>query len=175
MKQGAAVSMEMVAAAAGTSRSTLYRNFSSREHLIADMTLDAGQRMINTLGQYDMTGQTVGENVSWLCQQIALMASSNNTFLAVCIGNLSAEDPAVMDAQDEIEALISGIFAVALGNAAFKNRKIAEQTIFRYLLGSFILATSGKMTFEEIGHDLKGLCQQMMSDIWNKPVKITRK
>ena len=168
MEQGAEVSMEMVAAAAGTSRSTLYRNFTSREHLIADVTLDAGHRLISILSKRDMPGETVGDNISWLCQQLALMAKSNNTLLAVSIGNLSAEDPAVMDAQGEIEGLVSGIFGVALGGVALENRKIVEQTIFRYLLGSFILATSGKLTYEEISMDLRGLCRQMMPGVWDK-------
>ena len=170
MEQGAAVSMEMVAAAAGTSRSTLYRNFSSREHLVADVTLDAGNELIKLLSAIPMPGETVGDNIAWLCEQLARMAKRNTTFLAVCIANLSAEDPAVVDAQEEIEALISRIFAIALGGAVLPDRVIVEQTIFRYLLGSFTLATTGKMTFKAISRDLNSLCLKLMPDIWNDPV-----
>ena len=75
-----------------------------------------------------------------------------------------------MDAQGEIEGLISRIFTIALGGAVLADRKTVEQTIVRYLLGSFTLAIAGKMTFEEISRDLKGLCYQLMPDIWNKPI-----
>lgn len=169
LEHGAAVSMEMVAAAAGTSRSTLYRNFTSREHLIADVTLAAGHQLIRMLSSHSMAGKTVGENVTWLCEQIAAMAKNNETFLAVCIGNLSAEDPAVIDAHEEIEDLISGLLNVATGNVILEQRERAEQTIFRYLLGCFVLATSAKMTFEDVSHDLQVLCQQMLTPIWEEP------
>ena len=166
---GNAISMEMVAAEAKTSRSTLYRNFTSREHLIAEVTLDAGQQLIQILAAHAMPGESVGANVNWLCEQLAQAARNNETFLAVCIGNLSTEDPAVIDAQEEIENLLGEILGVAIGGAEFENRERAEHTIFRYLLGCFVLATSGKMTYEDISRDLQVLCRQMLAAIWDEP------
>lgn len=127
--------------------------------------------MIRILSAHEMPGKSVGENVNRLCEQIVRAAQNNETMLAVCIGNLSTEDPAVIDAQEEIENLVSGMLGVAIGSAQFDNRQRAEQTIFRYLLGCFILATSGKMPFEDIYGDLQILCQQMLAAIWDEPYR----
>jgi TetR/AcrR family transcriptional regulator, cholesterol catabolism regulator len=168
-RYGTGVSMEMVASESGTSRSTLYRNFTSREHLISEVTLAAGNELIGILSGHAMRGRSVGENVTWLCEQIVVMSESNSTFLQVCIGNLSAVDPAVIDAQAEIEGLISGLLGVALGSTECAGRRNIEQTIFRYLLGCFILATSGKLTFGDISRDLIDLCRLLLAGIWEAP------
>ncbi|MCB1688011.1 MAG: TetR/AcrR family transcriptional regulator [Halioglobus sp.] len=168
LEQGATMSMEAVAAMAGTSRSTLYRSFTSREHLIADVTLDAGYRLIEFLEQHPPQGRTVGGKISSLCAQVSTLAAGSSTLLAVCVNNIASEDPAVIDAQHEIERLISGIFGSVLGEVPVANRGKVESTIFRYLLGSFILATTGKLTFDEISTDLADLCRNLLSAVWDR-------
>lgn len=168
IEQGAAVAMEAVAEVSETSRSTLYRYFSSREHLISEVTLDAGYRLIDFLNAHPPAGETVGERVSNLCHQINHLAKSNSTLLASCVSNIGSEDPAVIDAQKEIEQLISGIFKSVLGDIELANEVTVNNALFRYLLGAFMLSTTGKLSFESIAQDLTELCHLLMQDIWDQ-------
>ena len=167
------MSMEAVAASADTSRSTLYRHFTSREHLIAEVTLDAGHRLIALLETNTLGGKTVGEAISAVCHLICTAAQRNTTLLAVCVNNLTSEDPAVIDAQEEIENLISSMFSAVLEGLSPLDRQDVERSIFRYLLGGFILATSGKLAFEALEEDMIRLCEGLLSDEWNRSCTTT--
>jgi len=169
-QHGGAISMEVVAEASGTSRSTLYRNFSSREHLIAEVTLDAGHRLIALIEQQPPQGDTVGERIASLCHYISALAGANTALLGACVYNMSSTDPAVVEAQADIEQLISGFFSTALGEEPFEDNGQAQEIIFRYLLGSFMLATTEKLDFERIAGELTALCQGLLGDSWSRKV-----
>jgi len=168
--QGGVIAMEAVAEASGTSRSTLYRNFSSREHLISEVTLDAGRRLIAQLEQKPPAGATVGERITSLCHHISSLAGANTALLGACVYNLSSQDPAVIDAQADIEQLVTGFFTSVLGQQPFAARPELEKVIFRYLLGAFMLGTTGKLDFERIAQEFTTLCQGLLGEEWERPV-----
>lgn len=164
---GSNVSMEMVGEAAQVSRSTLYRYYASREHLLAEVTLEAGNNLILYLEAHTPKGNTVGARIRFLCKQISEMAESSPLLLAACISNLASDDPAVIDAHAEIEQLISGIFKSVSGDQELNISASIQGAIFRYLLGSFMLATTGKLAFNDLANDLANLCECLMSNIWD--------
>lgn len=164
---GANISMEAVAENSGTSRSTLYRYFGSREHLIAEVTLDAGNRLIELLGRHPPAGNTLGERIESLCLNLTRMAETNSTLLACCVTNITSEDPAVIDLQSEIEQLVSGIFKSVRGDTELRNQASVDRTLFRYLLGAFLLATTGKLEFDELAGELTEFCHSLMLDHWD--------
>lgn len=172
-EQGGTISMEAVAEASGTSRSTLYRNFSSREHLISEVTLDAGRRLIEQLRQNPPPGKNVGERVSALCHHISSLASANTALISACVYNMSSQDPAVIDAQDDIEQMVTSFFTSVLGEQPFADKPDLEKIIFRYLLGAFLLGTSDKLEFGRIAQELTELCQGLLGADWEKPVEPT--
>lgn len=164
---GAGVSMEMVGESAQVSRSTLYRYYASREHLIAEVTLEAGNSLIRYLEVNPPDGATLGARISHLCNKITLMAESNPNLLAACITNLSSNDPAVVDTFNEIEQLIPRFFQTVLGEQAPVDSHHVQETVFRYLLGSFMLATTGKLRFSQLADGLTDLCKDLMEDVWD--------
>jgi AcrR family transcriptional regulator len=170
-EQGGTISMEAVAEASGTSRSTLYRNFSSREHLVSEVTLDAGRRLVEQLRQHPPTGSNVGDRVSALCHHISNLASANTALISACVHNMSSQDPAVIDAQIDIEEMVTGFFTSVLGEQPFADKPDLEKIIFRYLLGAFLLGTSGKLEFGRIAQELTTLCQGLLGADWQRPVE----
>lgn len=167
-EQGNGVSMEAVAAASEVSRSTLYRYYTSREHLLAEVTLEAGYGLIRYLDTHPPEGATIGEKVEGLCAQLVATAADNKVMLACCVSNLLSEDPAVIDAHAEMEALISGILGSVLGDTNRERAAMIQSVVFRYLLGGFVLATTGKADFSQVGHELAGLCRTLLGDIWSQ-------
>lgn len=166
-QHGAAISMESVAAASGVSRSTLYRYYTSREHLLAEVTLKAGYELIELLNSNPPQGDTIGQKIETLCHQLTSMAGVDKVFLACCMSNLMSEDPAVIDAYQETEQLVSGIFGSVLGDVKPALGNMIQTVIFRYLLGSFMLASTGKLDFEEVANELAAICQLLMADVWS--------
>lgn len=166
-KHGPQVSMEMVGEAAQVSRSTLYRYYVSREHLIAEVTLEAGNNLIGYLESRTPNGKTFGDRITFLCQQLVNMAEGSPRLLAACIHNLASDDPAVIDTHAEIEQVVARIFNTVSGNKNLEISHEARGTIFRYLLGSFMLATTGKLEFSELATDLATLCESLLAVVWD--------
>lgn len=165
---GHAVSMEAVAAASEVSRSTLYRYYTSREHLLAEVTLEAGYNLIRYFEAHPPEGATLGERIESLSRQLVATAAENQVLLACCVSNLLSEDPAVLDAYTEIEDLVSGILGSVLGEANRGRLAPIQGVVFRYLLGAFMLATSGKADFQQVGEEFAGLCRTLLADIWSQ-------
>ncbi|QFU75632.1 TetR/AcrR family transcriptional regulator [Halioglobus maricola] len=164
---GADISMEMVGAAAQVSRSTLYRYYVSREHLISEVTLEAGNRLVEYLEYDPPKGKTIGARTSYLCAQIVHVAEGSPKLLAACINNLASDDPVVTDAYVEIEQIIPRIFGTVSGTQKLQIAAEVWNTIFRYLFGGFILATTGKLSYSELAGDLAELCKSLLADIWD--------
>ncbi len=156
--------MEEVASAAGLSRSTIYRYFASREHLIAEVTLAAGNRLTKHWADQPPKGNTSEERVRNLCDELTQKAEENTVFLGVCVANLASQDPAVLDTYAEIEHLVGQFLATALGEAHLVERTRASGILFRFLLGSFILATTGKQSFQAVNDELQTLCRTLLAD-----------
>jgi AcrR family transcriptional regulator len=170
-EEGSSVSMETVASAADISRATLYRYYTSREHLLAEVTLAAGRTMISFLRANPSRGTTVGEQVEALCRTVTAVAGENEQLLASCVSNLSSEDPAVLETYREIEELVSGMLGSVIDGLAPANGSMIQTTVFRYLLGSFVLATTGKLEYAEVAENLTALCRLLLADVWSEKAR----
>lgn len=167
--QGHEVAMEAVAAAAGISRTTLYRYFTSREHLLAEVTLMQAKSLLNNLIVLPPAGHTVGEKVQDLCQSIASLDRENKRLLGACIHNLASRDPAVLDSFAAIEGLVSQMFTTVLRQSVPSRWLNVEAVLFRYLFGSLVLATTDKMNYSALAEDMTALCRSLLGDAWWEP------
>lgn len=167
--QGREVAMEAVATAANVSRTTLYRYFTSREHLLAEVTLVQGQHLLDRLIVEPPAGHTVGEKVQAMCQSIASINADNERMLDVCIHNLSSQDPAVLDSFAAIEELVSQMFTSVLRQSVPSRWLNVESVLFRYLFGSLVLATTGKISYPALAEDMNALCRSLLGDACGEP------
>ncbi|MFT4614596.1 MAG: AcrR family transcriptional regulator [Bacteroidia bacterium] len=163
---GTRFSMEDVASATHVSRSTLYRDFTSREHLIAEVTLAAGHALASHLGSHPPGGKTIGDRIGQLCSKVMQVAGENELLLACCVTNLSSTDPAVLDSYSEIEHVVSALMTSVLCEVKPANSGLVEPLVFRYLLGGFALATTGKIGYPQIAEELTQLCSLLLADVW---------
>lgn len=165
-------SMEAVANAAKVSRATLYRYYTSREHLLAEVTLSAGQTLIENFRAHPPAGKTVGKRVEGLCHQLVRTAGENELLLGACVANLSSDDPAVLDTYKAIEHLVSDMLSSVMGQLKpAKRESQIRTTLFRYLVGGFALATTGKIGYDELGEDLVGLCRVLLGGDWDRKIQ----
>ena len=111
-----AVQMRDVAARAQVALGTIYRYFSSKDHLLAACQVELWRAQVDRLTQRPPEGDTPGDRVTAFLARAMRGASSEPERTAALITASSAPDPAVRDCQLEIMAMIDGVLADAMGD-----------------------------------------------------------
>lgn len=110
-----AVQMRDVAARAQVALGTIYRYFSSKDHLLAACQVELWQAQVERLSQRPLDGDTAADRVVNLLARVMRGASSEPERTAALITASLAPDPAVRECQLEIMAMIDGVLADAMG------------------------------------------------------------
>ncbi len=111
-----AVQMRDVATRAQVALGTIYRYFSSKDHLLASCQVELWQAQVDRLAQRPPDGDTPADRVVNLLARVMRGASSEPERTAALITASSAPDPAVRDCQLEMMAMIDGVLADAMGD-----------------------------------------------------------
>ena len=109
-----AVQMRDVAARAQVALGTIYRYFSSKDHLLAACQVELWQAQVERLSQRPPDGDTAADRVVNLLARAMRGASSEPERTAALITASSAPDPAVRECQLEIMAMIDAVLADAM-------------------------------------------------------------
>ena len=111
-----AVQMRDVAARAQVALGTIYRYFSSKDHLLAACQVELWQVQVERLAQRPPDGSTPADRVVNFLARAMRGASSDPERTAALITASSAPDPAVRECQLELMAMIDGVLADAMGD-----------------------------------------------------------
>jgi AcrR family transcriptional regulator len=111
-----AVQMRDVATRAQVALGTIYRYFSSKDHLLAACQVELWRSQVERLKQRPPEGDTPAARVTSFLARAMRGASSEPQRTAALITASSAPDPAVRDCQLEIMAMIDQVLADAMGN-----------------------------------------------------------
>jgi len=133
-----AVQMRDVAARAQVALGTIYRYFSSKDHLLAACQVDLWKAQSERAAQRPPDGRTPAERVVAFLARAMRGASSEPERTAALITASSAPDPAVRECQLEIMAMIDRGLEDAIGDIdPDRRRRIAvtlRQLWFSWLL-----------------------------------------
>jgi AcrR family transcriptional regulator len=111
-----AVQMRDVAARAQVALGTIYRYFSSKDHLLAACQVELWQAQVERIRQRPPDGDTPADRVVSFLARAMRGASSEPERTAALITASSAPDPAVRECQLEIMAMIDGVLADTMGD-----------------------------------------------------------
>jgi AcrR family transcriptional regulator len=111
-----AVQMRDVAARAQVALGTIYRYFSSKDHLLAACQVELWQAQVDRLALRPPEGATPADRVVNLLSRVMRGASSEPERTAALITASSAPDPAVRECQLQIMAMIDGVLADTMGD-----------------------------------------------------------
>lgn len=111
-----AVQMRDVAARAQVALGTIYRYFSSKDHLLAACQVELWLAQVERLAQRPSDGATPADRVVNLLNRVMRGASSEPKRTAALITASAAPDPAVRECQLEIMAMIDGVLADTMGD-----------------------------------------------------------
>ena len=134
-----AVQMRDVASRAQVALGTIYRYFSSKDHLLAACQLETWRELERRLDARPLTGDTASERVSELFRRLMRRVEREPLQAAALITASSSPDPAVRECQVEMIGLQDAVFEEAMGELdAVRKAQIAQvlrQVWFAALLG----------------------------------------
>lgn len=135
----AAVTMQDVADRAGVGRATVYRYFSSKDHLIAEVHLEQGAAILEELSAAPLVGATPAERVGEVLGRIIEVAAADLRLTEAGVHLALSDDDAVASAQEWRARLILPYVDAALPpDTAVDREAVAEvlqAVLFQALLG----------------------------------------
>lgn len=111
-----AVQMRDVAARGQVALGTIYRYFSSKDHLLAACQLELWREMVDRFAQRPAVGATAADRVIDFLQRAMRAAEREPQRTAALVTASASPDPAVRETQLEIIATMEVVIAAAIGD-----------------------------------------------------------
>jgi AcrR family transcriptional regulator len=151
-----AVQMRDVATSAGVALGTIYRYFSSKDHLLAAAmvawTLDLERRV----GQKPPKGETTTERVSDVLRRATRAMEKEPNLSEAVVTALLSPDPGAAACQEEVSASMTRIMSLALGDdfdPTFKTQ--ATRTLGHVWFSALIGWVNGWSGMEKVADELE--------------------
>jgi AcrR family transcriptional regulator len=135
----AAVTMRAVADRARIGLATVYRYFSSKDHLIAEVHAVRGARVARELQQSPPTGETAEERVVLVCERLIAIVSQDLNIASAGVMALTSGDPAASSSEQWQTMVVGPCMEAAFGDTDVGNRaeicEIFGHLIFAVMIG----------------------------------------
>jgi len=135
----AAVTMRAVADRAQIGLATVYRYFSSKDHLIAEVHAVRGARVARELQQSPPTGQSAEERVVRVCEHLITIVSQDLNIASAGVMALTSGDPAASSSEQWQTMVVRPCMEAAFGDSDVGNRaeicEIFGHLIFAVMIG----------------------------------------
>lgn len=134
----AAVTMHDVAERAGVGRATVYRYYSSKDHLIADIHVEQSQAIVAGLAADPARGDTVADRLADVCRRIVDIAAADLLLTEAGVTLALSDDPAIASAQQWRTQLVLPYLDAAGPTDDIDRETVAEvlqAVLFQALLG----------------------------------------
>ena len=109
-----AVQMRDVAATAKVALGTIYRYFSSKDHILAETLLEWNRDLQRRLTQRPARGATAADRVVDVLRRASRSIERNPTLAAALITAVTAPDPAIKECQGEISQIMVDVLSQAM-------------------------------------------------------------
>jgi AcrR family transcriptional regulator len=113
-----AVQMRDVAARADVAMGTVYRYFTSKDHLLAATLVYWVEQLDVRIGQHPPQGERPADRVLDVLDRALRAMGRQPRLVAAVFTSLSSPDPAAVGCQQQITVLMEGIIARAMGEPA---------------------------------------------------------
>ena len=150
-----AVVIKDVAARAGVSLGTLYRYFSSKDHLLAEALQVWGERLGRRLAASPPRGDTPAERVASVLRRMARGVEREPELGVALTRALLSPDPGALANRDELAAEMRGWIDLALGDAPVRDREGVVSVLEHLCFAHMITLANGQRTPQEVGAELE--------------------
>lgn len=145
----AAVTMDAVAARSGVARATIYRYFASKDHLLAEVAVEWGREIADTLQRDPPEAATTAQRVAACLARVLEAAFARPRLTSAVVASAISSEPEAVRAQQRFASVLPGFLDVAIGGAPVQRRAEIEDVIAHVLFSVLVNTTSGRIDPDE--------------------------
>jgi AcrR family transcriptional regulator len=142
-----AVTIREVADRAGVARATVYRYFSSKDHLLAEAIVQWGYEIIADLKRDRREALTPAERIGAVFAGAVERGMREPRLVETALAVALSRDPNA--SRPGVWSLIDGYVDVAIGDAAFEDRETLVQVLGYVLFSTLVNLVSGRTELRE--------------------------
>jgi AcrR family transcriptional regulator len=143
-----AVTMQAVAARAGSSRATLYRWFASKDHLLGEVALAWGAELTAALRERPLAARAEAERVAEVLLFVLGAARAEPRLTGAVLTAATSPDPEALRAGRALGSVVGAYLGVALGEAAPGERDERAQLLGHVFFSALVHQASGRLSPE---------------------------
>jgi len=161
------LNMKELATLAGVPRASLYRMYSSKEHIISEITLDLGVEFAQRLQAEKPRGKTAGAKITYIFKRLLQEAESDPRLIAAVLESLVSNDSNSIALQLGIEALLPKLLSLAVDVDSLPDANCVIDVLLRLLLANLQMMTSGRVSLQEALGNMTFAAERLMgSECW---------
>lgn len=158
-----AVTIRDVAERAGIGLATVYRYFSSKDHLIAEVHATRGQEIARELHEAPPPGKNAQERVVRVCERLITIVGQDLDLAAAGVMALTSGDPAASSAEKWQTMVIRPCMETAFGNEDVGNREEICELLGHLVFAVMIGLTNGQHDHESAMALFESAAHRMLS------------
>jgi AcrR family transcriptional regulator len=160
----AAVTMRNVATRAGVGLATVYRYFSSKDHLIAEVHAARSHEIIASLRANPPQGESAADRIASVFALMFGATADNLALSAAGIAAVTSGDPAASSPEYWQASVLDPYLDTAFGDEAPKDRAILGQILGHLFFSLMISMTAGHMSADEATAIMRQAAQRMFAN-----------
>ena len=164
----AGLNMKELAQIAEVPRASLYRTYTSKEHIISDITLEWGLSLVERLQTTAPKGKTNGAKIKGIFKSILQEAESNPLLISAVLENLLSADDTTRNMQVKFEDLLPALLASVIDYQSIPEAKKVMDAFLRLLLANLLMLSSGRSSLKEsLSHMIFSAEKLTGMEYWN--------
>ncbi len=148
----AAVTMRDVAKRANVGLATVYRYFSSKDHLIADVHAMRSVEVIESLQDNPPQGATAADRLAAVFRQMLETTAEDLAFAAAGVAAITSSDPVASSPQYWQSMVMAAYLDAALGEEDVGDRREIGEILGHVFFSLMIGLAAGRMPLDECEH-----------------------
>ena len=158
-----AVMMKDVAARAGASLGTVYRYFSSKDHLLAVALESWGRVLSDRLRQRPPRGETAAARVAAVFRRMARGVAAQPELGVALTRALLSADPSAYENRAGLTAMMSEWIELALGDSEIDDRAGVIAVLQHVSFSSMVALANGQQSPAAVGRELERAARLLLA------------
>lgn len=150
-----AVQMRDVAARARVALGTIYRYFSSKDHVLAAAQVEWSREIQERLAQRPAKGDTPADRVADVVRRATRAMERQPRLAAALVTAISSSDPAVRECQEEVSGVMAAVLRSGMDGVDPETRDGVVRVLGHVWFSALLNWVNGWCDVRQVGDDLE--------------------
>jgi AcrR family transcriptional regulator len=157
-----AVQMRDVAASAGVALGTIYRYFTSKDHVLAAALVEWSNELRRQVAQRPPRGETVADQVVDVVRRGTRRMEQQPQLAAALVTAITSPDPAVSECQREVTGAMVDVLGEPMGELPDELRAGVVRVLSHVWFSALVAWVNGATTVGRVGDELESAARLML-------------